>query len=407
MSREELAAFRDEVAARVPVSEVVGRRVTWDLRRSHPSRGEFWAPCPFHSERSASFHVLDGKGFWKCFGCGAKGDAFGFLMQLDGLGFMEALREVASLAGMELPGRGRPDPQAREAAGAARARREAERAEREERARRLAEGALDRALRLWREAHEAEAPGAALLRDYLAARGVDLDGVRRALGGRLPPTLRLHPGLPCFDGGDEDGRPRLVHEGPAMLGLIGRRGARAGVHRTWITPTGRARLADGRKVPKQWLGRTGAMAGCPVVLAPPAARMVAGEGIETVLAALGRIGAPGWGAEAALSLGALCGPEDAAHRRGVSRATGRLLPSAVPDRQRGPAWEPPPGCGLLWLLAEGSEKDPEAAERHYLRARRRHQLTRGGAPRDVRVFLPGGDWAAGLDFADVAAGIGP
>ena len=63
--------FLDELKARTSLSHVVGRKVTWDRRKSNPARGDLWAPCPFHQEKSASFHVDDRKGFYHCFGCGA------------------------------------------------------------------------------------------------------------------------------------------------------------------------------------------------------------------------------------------------------------------------------------------------------------------------------------------------
>jgi DNA primase len=97
--------FLDELRARVPISTVVGRRVTWDMRKSNPGKGDFWAPCPFHQEKTASFHVDDRKGFYYCFGCHAKGDAVGFLKALDNMGFMEAVELLAREAGMTMPAR--------------------------------------------------------------------------------------------------------------------------------------------------------------------------------------------------------------------------------------------------------------------------------------------------------------
>ena len=49
----------DEIRTRLPLSEVVGRRVTWDKRKSQPLRGDLWACCPFHQEKSPSFPVDD------------------------------------------------------------------------------------------------------------------------------------------------------------------------------------------------------------------------------------------------------------------------------------------------------------------------------------------------------------
>ncbi|WCR11887.1 DNA primase [Paracoccus stylophorae] len=103
--------FLDELRNRVPISRVIGRKVVWDLRKSNQARGDWWAPCPFHQEKSASFHCDDQKGFYYCFGCQAKGDALTFLRQSEGLEFIEAVRMLATEAGMQMP---EPGPRARE-----------------------------------------------------------------------------------------------------------------------------------------------------------------------------------------------------------------------------------------------------------------------------------------------------
>lgn len=95
----------DEIRARLPLSEVVGRRVTWDRRKSQPAKGDFWACCPFHQEKSPSFHVDDRKGFYHCFGCGASGDHIRFVMETEGATFPEAVEKLASEAGVAMPAR--------------------------------------------------------------------------------------------------------------------------------------------------------------------------------------------------------------------------------------------------------------------------------------------------------------
>ena len=105
--------FLDELRTRVTLSSVVGRKVTWDMRKSNMAKGDFWAPCPFHQEKSASFHVDDRKGFYYCFGCHAKGDAVTFVKESENLGFMEAVEVLAREAGMQMPAR---DPKAAERA---------------------------------------------------------------------------------------------------------------------------------------------------------------------------------------------------------------------------------------------------------------------------------------------------
>ncbi|MEM9575917.1 MAG: DNA primase [Pseudomonadota bacterium] len=105
--------FLDELRARSSLTQVVGRKVMWDARKSNQAKGDMWAPCPFHQEKSASFHVDDRKGFYYCFGCHAKGDAISFVRETENVGFMEAVEILAREAGMPMPQR---DPQAQQKA---------------------------------------------------------------------------------------------------------------------------------------------------------------------------------------------------------------------------------------------------------------------------------------------------
>ncbi len=105
--------FLDDLRTRTSLSQVVGRKVTWDARKSNPGKGDLWAPCPFHQEKSPSFHVDDRKGFYYCFGCHAKGDAVTFVKETDNVSFMEAVEILAREAGMPMPAR---DPVAAERA---------------------------------------------------------------------------------------------------------------------------------------------------------------------------------------------------------------------------------------------------------------------------------------------------
>ena len=101
--------FLDELRTRTSLTQVVGRKVMWDNRKSNPGKGDMWAPCPFHHEKTASFHVDDQKGFYYCFGCHAKGDAINFVRETENVEFMDAVRILAGEAGMQIPER---DPQA-------------------------------------------------------------------------------------------------------------------------------------------------------------------------------------------------------------------------------------------------------------------------------------------------------
>ena len=103
--------FLDDLRTRTSLSQVVGRKVMWDTRKSNQAKGDMWAPCPFHQEKSASFHVDESKGFYYCFGCHAKGDAISFIRETENVGFIEAIEILAQEAGMPVPKR---DPHAQE-----------------------------------------------------------------------------------------------------------------------------------------------------------------------------------------------------------------------------------------------------------------------------------------------------
>jgi DNA primase len=105
--------FLDELRSRTSITQVVGRKVVWDTRKSNQGKGDMWAPCPFHQEKSASFHVDDRKGYYYCFGCHAKGDALGFIKETENVSFMEAVEILAREAGMPMPAR---DPLAQQKA---------------------------------------------------------------------------------------------------------------------------------------------------------------------------------------------------------------------------------------------------------------------------------------------------
>jgi len=91
-------SFIDELLARTDIVEVVGSRV--QLKKG----GREWkAPCPFHNEKTPSFWVSPDKQFYHCFGCGAHGTALGFLMEHDKLPFPDAVEELASRLGLEVP----------------------------------------------------------------------------------------------------------------------------------------------------------------------------------------------------------------------------------------------------------------------------------------------------------------
>lgn len=135
----------EKVKERIEIETVIGRRVQLQRRGSR-----LVGLCPFHPEKTPSFHVTPDKGFFKCFGCGKGGDVLSFVQEIDGLSFIEALRLLAEEAGVELPNRA------------------ADRLGRD--LRQEAREALRQARALYRDA--LATPAGAPARDYLAGRGV-------------------------------------------------------------------------------------------------------------------------------------------------------------------------------------------------------------------------------------------
>jgi len=90
--------FMDELRRRTSLSSVVGRHVKLNRRGNR-----LVGLCPFHNEKTPSFHIRDDEGFYHCFGCGVSGDAISFLREKEGLGFMEAVRTLADMAGLAVP----------------------------------------------------------------------------------------------------------------------------------------------------------------------------------------------------------------------------------------------------------------------------------------------------------------
>jgi DNA primase len=177
--------FLDELRQRVSLAEIVGRRVKL-IRRGR----EFTGLCPFHNEKTPSFSVVEDKGFYHCFGCGAHGDVIGFTMQTENLSFPEAIEQLARRAGLEVP------QETRE---------ERERAERQA----TLQGVVDAAFTFFHTIlHGAEGRAA---RAYLEQRGLDdatmrrfrlgfapesRDKLKRALvSSTIPESLLLEAGL--------------------------------------------------------------------------------------------------------------------------------------------------------------------------------------------------------------------
>ncbi len=95
-------SFVQELLSRVDIVDVIERYLP--LKKSGAN---YFACCPFHGEKSASFSVSPSKQFYHCFGCGVHGSAIGFLMEYSGLGFVDAVKELAGQVGLQVPDDGR------------------------------------------------------------------------------------------------------------------------------------------------------------------------------------------------------------------------------------------------------------------------------------------------------------
>jgi DNA primase len=176
--------FLEELRRRLSLANAVSRRVKLQRRGR-----EFVGLCPFHKEKTPSFSVVEEKGFYHCFGCGAHGDVISFTMQTGSLSFPEAVETLAREAGLEVP---KATPEERE------------RAQRQTTLR----GAVDAAAQWFEEQLHGPAGREALA--YLEKRGLDLDTIRRfrlgfapdrrtalkqALGKTFPEPLLVEAGL--------------------------------------------------------------------------------------------------------------------------------------------------------------------------------------------------------------------
>lgn len=95
---DDLQKFLDELRSRLSIADVIGQKVKLTKRGR-----EYIGLCPFHHEKTPSFTINESKGFYHCFGCGAHGDIIRYLMEAEGLPFMDAIKKLADRAGLQMP----------------------------------------------------------------------------------------------------------------------------------------------------------------------------------------------------------------------------------------------------------------------------------------------------------------
>ena len=329
----------DQLRTRVTLSSVIMR--TTKLQRA----GHEWkACCPFHDEKTPSFTVNDAKGFYHCFGCGAHGDVIRWMTDQRGLQFMDAVKELAAEAGMDMPA---PDP------------REAQRAQKR--------AGLHDAMGAAQEffVSELTSQRGQVARDYLAKRGFS-SAIMREFGfgyapderqampkalASLPPQLLVEGGLRiAIDGKDpyDRFRDRLMLPIHDVRGRVIAFGGRI------LTPKeGAPKYLNSPETPLFDKGRTLYNVHRAGPAARKSGRIVVVEGYMDVIA-LANAGI----AEGVAPLGTaltenhiaelwrhvpcpiLCFDGDAAGQRAVRRAIERALPLLRPGHSLKIAWLP-------------------------------------------------------------------
>ena len=173
--------FVEDLLQRIDLAELIGSRIT--LKKAG---GNYKACCPFHDEKTPSFNVRPDKGFYHCFGCGAHGDAISFVREFDGVGFTDAVEELARRAGLEVP--------------------YDENAKQEMQQAKTLTDALDYASNFYHQALQSQQGEFA--RDYLQQRGLDNDIIARYRLGFAPGA-----GTALYDSASKDLQSPLIETG--------------------------------------------------------------------------------------------------------------------------------------------------------------------------------------------------
>lgn len=350
--------FLDELRARTSIVEVAKQRVT--LRRA----GREWlGSCPFHNEKSASFTVNEKKAFVHCFGCGAHGDALEFVQRHDGFSFMDAVRHLASQAGMAIPGDDSPPPAVplkpiiKRPAPEDEEKRDAYR--------------IANAVRMWKAGRPWRGT---LVQTYLTGR--------HCCPADDLPTLRFAAGLKYEHQWDDETWCRGTFDAQIAPFQNVSRDITA-VHVTYLGPDG-----DKAPVPKA-KKMFGPVWGSAIRFAAPARSIAIAEGIETALSV--RRACPDRAVWVAGSLGNIAGSGDPDTPKIPHPVTGKPLPTVMP-LMRSPGIRLPAGVEEIVILAD-ADGDRLSGNALVERAARRF---RAEAVR-VRVAWP----KPGQDFNDM------
>ncbi|MDC0093596.1 DNA primase [Alphaproteobacteria bacterium] len=99
--------LKEEIKSSIKLSDLIKKNIVLKQR----DKSNFIGLCPFHKEKTPSFNISDDKGFYHCFGCGKNGDIFNYVMEMENIGFLDALKMLAALAGIDYSNTNfKPDP---------------------------------------------------------------------------------------------------------------------------------------------------------------------------------------------------------------------------------------------------------------------------------------------------------
>lgn len=367
-------AFIDEVRSRTNLADLACKATKLDKQKD-----EYVGLCPFHTETTPSFTVVPDKGFYHCFGCGAHGSAFDFVMETEGLNFVQTVAALALDAGLDIPGEVEPVQRKKLKPVVCHEKSVEENAKSRDEKRK-------KAYKRWCQGVSLEGSIAEI---YLhEARGIPLETIRSVQSLKCAPNV----GYWVKEGNDFE----CIWEGPALLAAMQwPDGKFAALHTTYLLHDGSGKLAlfqpSGKKYPAKKM--SGTPTGAAIRLSEPGPHMYLGEGIETTLSVMAAMEKPGW---CAYSLDNLCG-SGMGKGKVDPRDERRKLPSEIPDMSR-PGMLLPPVCEKATYLGDGDTKDMHMLHAKLKRASRR--MMQMGLEADYVVSPPG------MDFNDLIRGRG-
>ncbi len=376
--KSDFSALLENVKRHALVVDIAAMRIHGGLKNSGKYRKGL---CPFHNDTNPSFFVDTHKNTYRCYSCGAGGDAIEFLKEIDKISFKDAVLQLAGMYGIADTGqkpkfiKRSPPPKKKET--------EEQREKRE----------IRKAQNLIKQSAPAEG---SVIETYLKSRAIEPE----LLPDGILKQLRFIPALKYWHRWERAKRYEAIGTFPAMLApMQNSLGEIRGVHITYLKPdgTGKADIPDkdkpGSKLPsKKMKGRPW---GCAIRLGRAAPVMVFSEGIENGLSAL--MVKPDWPVWVAGSLTNLSGAGQNRKGEPHPRKDGRNLPTIYPDYRRPGILPPQPVCRIAYLLAERDSKDQHSVDALIERTLRRWQGI--GIQNIYRVDAP-----EGMDHNDVLRG---